>query len=145
MNYIDPLAKLMGEWSWNITVYSILLRVIIPFIFAFYVGCERSTKGHTAGLKTFILLSLASTSCMIIDRSLQLTFPICSAGGGYRLCDAERKFYTVRRKKPNQRAHHVGMALDVQYFRSAFRRGALHRRAHFGSRIYRDFAVFPCT
>ena len=35
MNYIDPLAKLMGEWSWNITVYSILLRVIIPFIFAF--------------------------------------------------------------------------------------------------------------
>lgn len=49
MNYIDPLAKLMGEWSWNITVYSILLRVIIPFIFAFYVGCERSTKGHTAG------------------------------------------------------------------------------------------------
>lgn len=80
MNYIDPLAKLMGEWSWNITVYSILLRVIIPFIFAFYVGCERSTKGHTAGLKTFILLSLASTSCMIIDRSLQLTFPICSAG-----------------------------------------------------------------
>ena len=80
MNYIDPLAKLMGEWSWNITVYSILLRVIVPFIFAFYVGCERSTKGHTAGLKTFILLSLASTSCMIIDRALGLAFPICSAG-----------------------------------------------------------------
>lgn len=81
---------------------------------------------------------------MIIDRSLQLTFPICSAGavigsamlGGNSYCSAQ---------KPNQRAHHVGMALDVQYFRSAFRRGALHRRAHFGSRIYRDFAVFPCT
>ena len=143
MNYIDPLAKLMGEWSWNITVYSILLRVIIPFIFAFYVGCERSTKGHTAGLKTFILLSLASTSCMIIDRSLQLTFPICSAGAV--IGSAMLSGNSVRRKKPNQRAHHVGMALDVQYFRSAFRRGALHRRAHFGSRIYRDFAVFPCT
>lgn len=58
MNYIDPLAKLMGEWSWNITVYSILLRVIIPFIFAFYVGCERSTKGHTAGLNVYFVSRL---------------------------------------------------------------------------------------
>ena len=80
INYIDPLAKVMGEWSWNVTVYSILLRVLVPLLFAFYVGSERSTKGHTAGLKTFILLSLASTSCMIIDRSLSLTVPVCSAG-----------------------------------------------------------------
>lgn len=35
------------------------------------------------------------------------------------------------------------MALDVQYFRTAVRRGALHRRAHFGSRIYRDLQFFP--
>ena len=62
MNYIDPLAKVMGEWAYTVTVYSILLRVLVPVLFAFYVGCERSTKGHTAGLKTFILLSLSSTA-----------------------------------------------------------------------------------
>ena len=80
MDYIDPLAMVMGEWSWNVTVYSILLRVVVPLLFAFYVGSERSTKGHTAGLKTFILLSLASTACMIIDRSLSLKVPMCSTG-----------------------------------------------------------------
>ena len=37
MDYIDPLAKVMGEWSWNVTVYSILSRVVVPLLFAFYV------------------------------------------------------------------------------------------------------------
>lgn len=114
MNYIDPLAKLMGEWSWNITVYSILLRVIIPFIFAFYVGCERSTKGHTAGLKTFILLSLASTSCMIIDRSLQLTFPVCSAGaviGSAMLGGNSILFGAKIKSKGSLRRHGFGRAV----------------------------------
>ena len=80
MNYIDPLAKVMGEWAYTVTVYSILLRVLVPVLFAFYVGCERSTKGHTAGLKTFILLSLSSTACMLIDASFGLKVPICSVG-----------------------------------------------------------------
>lgn len=78
MSFIDPLAKVMGEWSYTITVYSIILRMIIPIIFAFYVGSERSTHGHTAGLKTFILLSMGATACMIIDQSFVLKFPICS-------------------------------------------------------------------
>lgn len=78
MNFIDPLAKVMGEWAYTVSVYSVLLRIVIPVLFAFYVGCERSTHGHTAGLKTFILLSLGATACMIIDQSLQNTYPICS-------------------------------------------------------------------
>lgn len=76
--YVDPLAKVMGEWSYTVSVYSILLRVLVAVIFAFYVGSERSTHGHTAGLKTFILLSLGTTACMIIDQSIGLKFPICS-------------------------------------------------------------------
>lgn len=78
MQIIDPLAKVMGEWSYTITVYSILLRVIIPVLFAFYVGSERSTHGHTAGLKTFILLSLGATACAIIDQHTSINIPVCS-------------------------------------------------------------------
>lgn len=78
MQIIDPLAKVMGEWSYTITVYSILLRVIVPVLFAFYVGSERSTHGHTAGLKTFILLSLGATACAIIDKHTTISIPVCS-------------------------------------------------------------------
>lgn len=78
MQIIDPLAKVMGEWSYTITVYSILLRVIVPVLFAFYVGSERSTHGHTAGLKTFILLSLGATACAIIDQHTTISIPVCS-------------------------------------------------------------------
>lgn len=78
MFFVDPLAKVMGEWSYTVTVYSILLRTIIPVLFAFYVGSERSTHGHTAGLKTFILLAMGATSCAIIDQCTGLTIPVCS-------------------------------------------------------------------
>lgn len=77
---MDPIAKVLGEWSQNITVWSALLRVVLALLFAFIVGCERSKKGHTAGLKTFLLLSLTSALCMIIDRALNLSFPACSVG-----------------------------------------------------------------
>ncbi len=80
MNYIDPLAKLMGEWAWTVSVYSIILRTVVPFVFSFYVGCDRTTKGHTAGMKTFILLSLASTACMIMDCAFGTSVPFCSLG-----------------------------------------------------------------
>lgn len=76
----DPIAKLLGEWSQGITVGSVLLRVALALIFAFFIGCERSQKGHTAGLKTFLLLSLTSACCMIIDTALGLTVPACSIG-----------------------------------------------------------------
>lgn len=67
MNYVDPIAKLLGDWAVDVTVWSILLRVVCAMLFAFLVGSERSTKGHTAGLKTFILFSLSATACMTVD------------------------------------------------------------------------------
>lgn len=77
-SYIDPISKLFGNWSANLTVWSILLRLALSIVFAFYVGRERSTKGHTAGLKTFLLFAMSSVSCMIIDKSLGKDLPICS-------------------------------------------------------------------
>ncbi len=67
MNYTDPIAKLLGDWAVQVTVPSILLRLALAMIFACLVGGERSSKGHTAGLKTFILFSLTTTVCMIVD------------------------------------------------------------------------------
>lgn len=75
MNIMDPIARLMGEWSSQINIYSILLRIGLSVVLSAIIGCERSSKRHAAGLRTFILVSLASTVAMLLDIFL------CDLGG----------------------------------------------------------------
>ena len=64
---IDPIAQLLGEWSWGFNEYSALLRILLSVTLAAVIGCERSSKRHSAGLRTFILVSLAMTLIMLLD------------------------------------------------------------------------------
>lgn len=79
----DPIARLLGEWSTGLNTYSVILRIAIAVIFASVIGCERSSKRHSAGLRTFVLISFASTVSMILDiylmQSFSLGFPVLSA------------------------------------------------------------------
>lgn len=63
----DPLARLLGSWSAEINAATIFLRIILSVVLAAIIGCERSSKRHSAGLRTFILVSLASTVAMMLD------------------------------------------------------------------------------
>lgn len=67
INVVDPIAMFLGEWSADINVYSILLRIFVSIFFGAIIGCERSSKRHAAGLRTFILVSLASTVAIMLD------------------------------------------------------------------------------
>ena len=82
-NVIDPISHLLGEWSTKIDLWSILLRISLSVLFSAIIGWERSTKRHAAGLRTFMLISLASTMAMLIDLFLitkfTIGFPIISA------------------------------------------------------------------
>ena len=79
----DPITKLLGSWSTELNTYSVLLRIAAVVILASIVGCERSSKRHSAGLRTFVLISFASTVAMILDIYLMQTFsfglPLMSA------------------------------------------------------------------
>ncbi len=79
----DPIARLLGEWSTGLNTYSVILRVAIAVVFASVIGCERSSKRHSAGLRTFVLISFASTVSMILDiylmQSFSLGIPVLSA------------------------------------------------------------------
>ena len=66
----DPIAKLLGEWSQDITIGSVVLRIVAAVILGAIIGWERSSKRHAAGLRTFILVFLASTVAMMLDRFL---------------------------------------------------------------------------
>lgn len=63
----DPIANLLGDWSTEIGVGSIVLRVFLSVLLAAVIGWERSSKRHAAGLRTFILISFACTVAMILD------------------------------------------------------------------------------
>lgn len=63
----DPIVQFLGSWSAQINGASILLRIGVSFLFAAAIGCERSNKRHSAGLRTFILVSLGSTAAMLLD------------------------------------------------------------------------------
>ena len=62
----DWIAGLLGPWSAELAPGSILLRLALSMALAAIIGCERSSKRHSAGLRTFILVSLAGTATMLI-------------------------------------------------------------------------------
>ena len=63
----DPIANMLGTWSQQLNTGSALLRIGISVMAASIIGCERSSKRHSAGLRTFVLMSFASSVCMILD------------------------------------------------------------------------------
>ena len=67
LNTADPISKLLGEWSSQIDLWSIILRIVMSILFSAIIGWERSTKRHAAGLRTFMLVSLSSTMAILLD------------------------------------------------------------------------------
>lgn len=63
----DSIGNYLGTWSQSINAYSALFRITLIVILAFIIGCERSSKRHSAGLRTFVLISFASCVAMMID------------------------------------------------------------------------------
>ena len=130
MNYYDPIAAYLGEWSQTLNTGSVLLRIGIMVLLASVIGCERSSKRHSAGLRTFVLVSFASTVSMILDVYLMSTFSsrlLC-----HRYCRRadKREFHPVQLPEPDKGAYDVGGAVGVQHTRVCDRGGALHCHAY---------------
>lgn len=79
----DLIAGWLGLWSEELNLSSLLLRVALSGLFAAIIGCERSSKRHSAGLRTFIIVSIAGVAAMLIDQWLMsfsgASLPILSA------------------------------------------------------------------
>ena len=79
----DKIAVLLGDWSSQLGTWSVVFRIAVSLLLSAIIGCERSSKRHSAGLRTFITISLASTVSMLIDLALiegtPIKLPILSA------------------------------------------------------------------
>ena len=71
---IDPIASLLGEWSVTLNAYSILFRLMASLIMSAVLGWERSSKRHSAGFRTFIVVTLAGTVVMMLDIYIDRVF-----------------------------------------------------------------------
>ena len=67
---MDYIAELLGPWSQELNLYSTIFRIVITMILSAIIGCERSSKRHSAGLRTFMLISLAGCIAMMIEIAL---------------------------------------------------------------------------
>ena len=74
--YGDAIAKLLGEWSSELNIWSVVLRMALSLMLSAVIGWERSTKRHSAGLRTFMLVSLSGTAASLLD-----CYSIARAGG----------------------------------------------------------------
>ena len=98
MNLHDPIAVLLGSWAAEINVWSSLLRIALAILCSAIIGCERATKRHAAGLRTFMLACLASAIAMMVDQSLGGSIPIISAAAviGVAIISSNSILYSSR-------------------------------------------------
>ena len=68
--FTDPIARLLGAWAADITTGSVLLRILLSLLMGAVIGWERSSKKHSAGLRTFMLAFLTGTLAALLDTSL---------------------------------------------------------------------------
>ncbi|MBO5274088.1 MAG: MgtC/SapB family protein [Clostridia bacterium] len=94
----DPIAALLGSWSTVLTPASILFRIGIALIYAAVLGCERSSKRHAAGLRTFIIVALATCISMLLDIASGGAAPILSAAAivGLSIISVNSTLYSSR-------------------------------------------------
>jgi len=68
--FSDPVGAMLGTWSESLTFGAIALRILLALLLGAVTGCERAHNRHIAGLRTFILVSIASASAMMVDTCL---------------------------------------------------------------------------
>ena len=72
----DPISKLFTNGTDVDFGIKIIIRVFITIILAAFLGIERANKRHAAGLRTFIIVSLAATISSLTDSFLMANFPV---------------------------------------------------------------------
>lgn len=77
-DFIDPIVSFFN-WDWlsELSVGSIIVRLLLAILFSGLIGVQRAQKRHAAGLRTYGLVCLGATIAMITNEFLILRY-----GGG---------------------------------------------------------------
>ena len=72
MGYIS--AELTKGWMMEGVGEQVIFRIILSLALAAVIGCERSSKRHSAGMRTFMLVSVSATAAVLTDMYLAREF-----------------------------------------------------------------------
>ena len=72
MGYIA--AELTKGWMMEGIGMQVILRILLSLALAAIIGCERSSKRHSAGMRTFMLVSVSATAAVFTDLYLSSEF-----------------------------------------------------------------------
>lgn len=92
----DPIVTLLGTWAAEINLYSVLLRIGLSFSMGALLGFERSGKRHAAGLRTFMCVSLACTSAMLLEQTLSASLVSAAAVVGLAIVTVNSVLFSSR-------------------------------------------------
>lgn len=70
----DPIATFLGAWASQLNGYSVFFRISLSILLSSFIGWERSSKRHSAGFRTFMIVTLSGTVVMLIDLYLNTIF-----------------------------------------------------------------------
>ena len=73
---IDLISKTLDSLAIDLSIKSILIRVLVSAIISTIIGCERATKRHAAGVRTFVVVSLANTFAIFYDKYYYVMYVI---------------------------------------------------------------------
>ena len=73
--YIDPIVKIIGSWAQELSLATVSLRILLSVALSTIIGCERATKRHAAGVRTFVVTSFACTVAMLADCCISMGSP----------------------------------------------------------------------
>ena len=139
---IDPIATLLGSWVSELNVFSAMFRIALSLGLSAYLGFERSSKRHAAGLRTFMVVSLSTTLAMLLD-----LFLLSSAESGLYLISAARiisvAIITVNSILYSSRSQIKGLTTSVALWASALL--GLCIGAGFYTVTIASYFVFICT
>lgn len=82
LSYQDPIVKLVGDWAYDINVWSVILRVVLACLIGGIIGAERASKHHVAGLRTYILVCLGSCATMMTNQFISDSADVARLGAG---------------------------------------------------------------
>lgn len=63
----DFIALQLGEWSMHLGLAGVSFRFLLALILGAAIGWERTNKRHSAGLRTFITVTLAAAAAGMLD------------------------------------------------------------------------------
>lgn len=97
---MDPITILLGQWANELNVASVVLKVFISLVFSAAIGWQRSIKRHSAGLRTFMLVTLATTVIAIVENGLGHSSYLLSAAAIISVAYlSSRSLYTSSRNQ----------------------------------------------